>query len=158
VRFQVHTPWLIGLFFILAFSSSVHALCVSTYEANLREGPGPKFKITWTVSKYTPLIALSSKGGWIEVEDQDGQKHWLYGQNATDRYSCLSIRYSTAKLRTQPSDKAPLADIRQVDRYTPFKRLDRIEEWYQVEAPWGGEYWVHESTIWRPLKVQKISY
>ncbi|MEK6553854.1 MAG: SH3 domain-containing protein [Bdellovibrionota bacterium] len=144
--------------FISGAAFSARALCVSTYEANLREGPGPKYKVTWTVSKYTPLIAISSKNGWIEVEDQDGKKHWLYGQNATDRYNCLSIKTWTAKLREQGSNTAPLADIRQVDKYTPFKRLDRIEEWYQVEAPWGGEYWVHESTIWRPLKVSTISY
>lgn len=148
------------IIFILAVTASLsaHAICVSTYEANLREGPGPNYKVTWTVSKYTPLIAVSSKNGWIEVEDQDGKKHWIYAKNATDRYSCLSIRTSTAKLREQGSNSAPLADLRQVDKYTPFKRLDRIEEWYQVEAPWGGEYWVHESTVWRPLKVSTISY
>lgn len=143
---------------VLIVSFSAHAICVSTYEANLREGPGPKFKISWTVSKYTPLIALRKQGAWIEVEDQDGQKHWLYSQNATDKYSCLSIKAPVAKLREQGSAKAGLSDIRQVDKYTAFKRLDRVEEWYQVEAPWGGEYWVHESNIWRPLKVTSINY
>lgn len=133
------------------------AVCVSVYEANLREGPGPQFKVTWTVSKYTPLIAVSTRRGWVEVEDQDGVKHWVYSQNVTDRFNCLSIRSNTARLREQPSSKAPLAAIRQVDKYTPFKRLDRIDEWYQVEAPWGAEYWVHESNVWRPLKVSTIS-
>ena len=148
--------FLFCLFFLWVFQAA--ALCVSTYEANLREGPGPNFKITWTVSKYTPLIALNSKRGWIEVEDQDGAKHWVFSKNVTDRYNCLSIKTNTARLREQPSNNSPLADIRQVDKFTPFKRLDRIEEWYQVEAPWGREYWIHESTVWRPLKVQTISY
>ena len=143
---------------IMLFTVSAGAVCVSSYEAKLRAGPGPQHKSTWTVSKYTPLIAHSRKGGWVEVEDQDGVKHWVYGQNVTDRFSCLSIRTRTAKLREKPSNSSPLADIRQVDRYTPFKRLDRVDEWYQVEAPWGGEYWVHESTIWRPLTVSRISY
>lgn len=144
----------------IAFTSALtaHAVCVSTYEANLREGPGPKFKISWTVPKYTPLVALKKQGGWIEVEDQDGQKHWLYAQNATDKYSCLSVKVPVAKLREQASGKSGLADVRQVDKYTAFKRIDRIEEWYQVEASWGGQYWIHESNIWRPMKVTNISY
>lgn len=138
--------------------SSAHALCITSNDAKLREGPSTKSKVTWEVSKYTPLITLKRQGRWIQVEDMDGEVHWVHSSSGSEKIRCLGIKTPIAKLRTSGSVQAPLADIRQVDRYTGFKRLDQIEDWHQVQAPWGTEYWVHESNIWKPAKVQNIGF
>jgi SH3-like domain-containing protein len=135
-----------------------HALCVTTTSTNLRSGPGSKNAITWKVPKYTPLIELKKLGSWYEVEDMDGQNHWVYAPNVSRKMVCVSVKVPTAKVRKGPGSQAELADIRQVDRYTPFKRLDVQEEWVEVEASWGETYWIHESTVWRPVKVSRVNF
>jgi SH3-like domain-containing protein len=146
-------------FLVLVFFGKAFAFCVNTQKANLRKGPGPKYPISWVVPKFTPLLEVNRKGSWIEVQDQDGEKHWVYSQNVTKNISCLSIRVASANLRTGPGAAHPLADIKKVDRYTPFKRIDVADNgWYQVEAPWGGRYWLSGGLVWRPLKIRGLSY
>ncbi|OFZ12168.1 MAG: hypothetical protein A2Z20_09090 [Bdellovibrionales bacterium RBG_16_40_8] len=150
---------LIIIFFIIfILSHDVHAICVTSAKTNLRKGPGSQNPISWTVAKYTPLIELRRAGEWIEVEDIDGEIHWVYSRNVTRKMVCVAVKLNTAKLRLTPSAQGELADIRQVDRYTPFKRLDVKESWYQVEASWGESYWLHESAVWRPTKVAKVKF
>jgi SH3-like domain-containing protein len=134
------------------------AFCISANEAKLREGPNSKAKVTWTVGKYTPLLTVKRQGSWVQVEDMDGEVHWVSAASGSEKLSCLSIKSPVAKLRTGASAQSPLADLRQVDRYTGFKKIDRVDDWFQAQAPWGTEYWIHESNVWRPLKVQNIGF
>jgi SH3-like domain-containing protein len=143
---------------ILLSAFKADAFCITAAEAKLREAPNPRAKVTWTVGKYTPLITLKWQGNWVQVEDMDGDTHWVHGSSGREKLQCVAIKSPVAKLRTSAAASAPLADLRQVDRYTGFKRVDRIEEWFQLEAPWGAEYWVHESNVWRPVKVQTIGF
>ncbi len=124
----------------------------------MRSGPGPKHAITWKVEKYTPLIEIKSSGGWIEVEDMDGEHHWIYGSNVTRKLVCVTVRSNTAKLRKSPGQQGEVADIRTVDKYTSFKRIDEQEEWYEVEASWGETYWINSSNVWRPVKVARVNF
>ncbi len=143
---------------ILLFTAELRAFCISANEAKLREGPSSKSKVTWTVGKYTPFVTLKRQGAWVQVEDMDGEVHWVSDSSGSEKLRCLSIKTPVAKLRTLANAQSALADIRQVDRYTGFKNIDRNEDWFQVQAPWGAEYWVHESNIWRPLKIQNIGF
>lgn len=144
-----------SLFFGL---SKANALCVVSAKASLRSGPGAKFPVTWTVGKYMPLAEVKSSGGWIQVEDIDGETHWISAANVSRKMVCLAVKTPVAKLHSGPGIQAELADIRQVDRYTPFKRVDLQDEWSQVEASWGETYWLHESATWRPSRVKKFNF
>lgn len=145
-------------FSAIFFSINSWALCVTTSVANLRGGPGPKHKITWTVPMYTPLVEIRKTAGWYEVEDMDGEIHWVYSANVTRSMVCVSVKVPTAKLRAGPGQQSELADIRQVDRYTPFMRLDVSGEWSQVKASWGETYWIHSDNLWRPVRVSKVEF
>jgi SH3-like domain-containing protein len=144
--------------FSFGFISMAHALCVTSSKTNLRSGPGPSHPVTWTVAKYTPLIEVTRKGNWIEVEDQDGENHWVYRPNVTSKMVCVSVRVPVAKLRKSPGAQGEVAELKQVDKYTPFKRVDAQDEWYEVESSWGETFWVHESTMWRPIRVSKVKF
>lgn len=149
----------IWIFLFLLCPITSFALCVSTSKANLRSGPGPKNKITWTVPKYTPLLRMDKQGSWYKVQDQDGDIHWVYSKNVNTKWKCVSIKTASARLRTGPSAEHSIADIWQVDRYTPFRRIDISDNgWYQVEAPWGGTYWISKNLVWLPMRVRGISY
>ncbi len=143
----------------VGLGSQAFALCVSTEKTNLRAGPGPKNKITWVAPKYTPLLKIGGSGSWYQVQDQDGEKHWVYARNVTSKFTCVAIKVDTANIRTGPSSSSPLGNIQHADRYTPFKRVDIAENgWYQILAPWGGTYWISPNLVWRPVRVTGISY
>src|SRR5690606_37748779 len=149
---------LLAIFTFIGIGFEAHALCVKTAKANLRTGPSSKKPISWTVGKYTPLMEVRRQGSWIEVEDMDGEKHWVHKSVVTNSIVCVSVQVNSARLRKSPGTNAETADIRQVDRYTAFKRIDAQGEWYEVQAGWGEIYWIHESTVWRPVRVTRLSY
>jgi uncharacterized protein YgiM (DUF1202 family) len=151
----------LSILFTISLLASLksQALCVITEKANLRAGPGPNFKLTWTVPKYTPLLEVDKKGSWYEVEDQDGEKHWVYASNVSKKIQCVAVQVGSANLRRGPGPEHGVGDIWKVDKYTPFQRVDISDNgWYQVEAPWGGQYWLSPSLVWRPVRVRGISY
>jgi SH3-like domain-containing protein len=161
VRLKFNPGYFAAFLFLgsaLVAPSTSWALCVTTSSTNLRAGPGPKHPITWKVGKYTPLVEIRKSGNWYEVEDMDGEKHWVYAPNTSRKMVCVAVKVTTARIRKGPGAQAELAELRQVDRYTPFKRLDVQEEWAEVEAPWGETYWMHESTLWRPVKVARVNF
>lgn len=138
---------------------SAFGLCVSSSKANLRSGPGSKNRITWVAPQFTPLVELKKKGSWYHVQDQDGEKHWVYSKNVSKRIRCVAVKVASANLRTGPGARNKLGDIRRVDRYTPFKRIDIADNgWYQVQAIWGGRYWISDKLVWRPVKISRVSY
>lgn len=148
--------WFLSIILLPCLAS---ALCVTSERANLRSGPGPSNKLTWTVPKYTPLLEIRRQGSWFEVEDQDGEKHWVYSQNVSKKTQCVSVAVASANLRQGPSADSGVGDIWKADKYTPFLRLDIAGNgWYQVQAPWGGTYWISNSLVWRPVKIRGISY
>ncbi len=134
------------------------ALCVTKNTAVLRAGPGYKFPVTWRAGRFTPLLELSSSGAWYKVQDMDGITQWVRRRDVTHNIECVSVRVTSAVLRTGPNSTAQLADIREVDRYTPFERLDESGNWYKVQASWGDTYWIREDAVWRPLKIARVSF
>ena len=140
------------------FSQTSYALCVSGWSANLRKGPGTNYPVTWNVSKYTPLVKVGSKGGWYEVRDMDGEKHWVYRSVVTSGFKCLSIKTTRARLRSGPGTNYPTTSYQNAERYDAFRRVEKKGSWYKVEGPFLKTFWVHRSQIWRPIRRIKLSY
>jgi hypothetical protein len=46
--------------------------------SNVREGPGPAFKVLFVIDKGTPLSALSYTGVWVRVKTDDGRAGWMH--------------------------------------------------------------------------------
>ncbi len=46
--------------------------------SNVREGPGPTFKILFVVERGTPLSAVSYNGVWVRVKTDDGRGGWVH--------------------------------------------------------------------------------
>jgi hypothetical protein len=47
-------------------------------KSNVREGPGPAFKVLFVVERGTPLSALSYNGVWVRVRTEDGRAGWVH--------------------------------------------------------------------------------
>ena len=46
--------------------------------SNVREGPGPTFKVGFVVERGTPLSAISYNGVWVRVKTDDGRAGWVH--------------------------------------------------------------------------------
>jgi hypothetical protein len=46
--------------------------------SNVREGPGPSFKILFVVERGTPLSGISYNGVWVRVKTDDGRDGWVH--------------------------------------------------------------------------------
>jgi hypothetical protein len=46
--------------------------------SNVREGPGPAFKVRFVVERGTPLNAVSYNGVWVRVKTDDGRGGWVH--------------------------------------------------------------------------------
>ena len=47
-------------------------------KGNLREGPGPDFKVVATVDEGTQLTGYFTKGPWLRVEGAGGKSGWIH--------------------------------------------------------------------------------
>lgn len=45
---------------------------------NVREGPGPTFKVLFVVERGTPLSGISYNGVWVRVKTDDGRAGWVH--------------------------------------------------------------------------------
>ncbi len=147
---------LFALLFIF-ISANAQALCVTTDRANLRKGPGTNFKITWTVGKFMPLKKISRQGNWYKVQDVDNDTHWIQTSAASDNISCVVVKSKTAVLRQGSSVSAIPAEYTIVDRYTPFKKLDRNGEYIQVANEFES-FWIKDSAVWYPVNKMSLTF
>ncbi len=105
-----------------------------------------------------PLVELDKKGSWIKVSDLDGVTHWAPAAALTNRFQCLAIKVNQATLRIGPGYDQPPAELPSVGKYAAFKRIEFDPPWYLVEDEDRDVFWVHEKQVWKPLKVQSLTY
>lgn len=145
--------------FGMAFVIPAQGLCVKSNDANLRSGPSSKSGITWVASKHMPLLEVGRKGSWYKVKDVDGKVHWVFSRLVSGSAQCLVVKAGKANLRTGPGTQFPVADYPTANRYFAFEKLDSSNGWYKIRSASGrGPFWIHESLVWRALKVQSISF
>ena len=141
--------------------STAHAdpVCVVSTKAILRKGPGAKFPMSWTVTQNMPLMRVGpEKKGWLQVQDLDGETHWVSKRDVSSRYICTVVKSKSARLRKGPGTEHPIAELNSVDRYTPFRKIDRDGAWLLVQDEYRARYWVHETNVWLPSVRAKIRF
>lgn len=128
-------------------------ICVTGSEANLRVGPGKKYRISWEVKRYMPLVRVSRKGGWIKVRDVDGDIHWIIQTLVSRNVRCVTVKNARARIRTKPSTKSKT--WRTVEKYTSFKLLGLTKDWVKVEIlikrrkkTFKRTGWIFRKLIW----------
>ena len=46
--------------------------------SNVRNGPGARFKVLFTVPPLTPLVGLAYEGQWVRIRDDQGRGGWIF--------------------------------------------------------------------------------
>lgn len=146
--------------FIILFS--LHAVaepvCITSARAKLHSGPGKNYPVSWLVGQHMPLLRIAKKGSWSQVKDLDGEVHWVSTSAISTNISCAVVKTKTAKLLKGPGSQFPPAEYASVEKYTPFRKVDRDGEWLQVRDEYQGEYWINESNLWMPVVRSKIAF
>ncbi len=146
-----------GALLCLFSSARAESVCAKGY-ITLRKGPSADQPVSWRAAKYMPFVKSDYKGSWSKLEDLDGEVHWAKTSELTSKFRCIVVKTNVATLRQQPNPASPLAELRSVDRYTPFKRLENDRDWLQIEDESGRKAWIHESQVWKPVTIQSISF
>ena len=154
MKFRV---WLIFLFFFMGLPAA-NAVCVKVGLANLRTGPGSKYKISWAVGRYMPFKKIGKKGNWYKVSDLDGQTHWVFRTLVTNKLKCLAVRKNYARLKKGPSSSSRDAEFKFASKYSPFLYTEQKRGWYRVQDNFGNKGWLHSSKVWRPIRSITLSY
>ncbi len=135
------------IFSSLIFYNYVHALCIKAPDANLRSGPGTKYKKTWWVYKNMPFQKISKKGNWYKVKDVDGDIHWVFENLVTEKTKCAVVKVNKANVRCGPSEKSTA--FGRAQKYDSYKVLRRKGRWIKVES---NEYrytgWIFRNLLW----------
>jgi len=74
--------------------------------ANLREGPGMKYKVAGKVTKGTSLTILEEKGEWYHVRMESGKEAWI---SKTATSEGVKVRPTSGSSPSPPSSPTPSA-------------------------------------------------
>lgn len=147
-----------AIIFLMNHATAASPVCVTASKVTMRAEPNAKAPVTWVVTKNMPLMRLIRKGSWTQVEDVDGEKHWLPSNSVSGRVPCAVVKVKVAKLRRAPSLTAPLAEMTIADKYTPFRRVGGEGEFIEVLDEYNERYWISDRAIWYPVKKMEITF
>ncbi len=133
---------------LLGMIGHASALCVTSPQANLRQGPGTHYKKTWEVYQYMPLKKIGQRGNWLHVRDLDGDRHWVHKRLVSSKVHCAVVKSSRANVRTGPGTRYRQAAWSPIDSYYSFKTIGRSGRWLQVRDEVGNTGWIARSLLW----------
>jgi SH3-like domain-containing protein len=133
-------------------------VCVISEKANLRKAPSGDAPISWVVAQFMPLNKIGQKGIWAQVQDLDGETHWVASSTISSRINCVVVKTKTAPLRQAANLRSPAAEIGFADRYTPFKKIDRDGGWIQLQDEYKSKFWVYETNVWIPVIRARVTF
>lgn len=129
-------------------AATASAACVKVPEANLRQGPGTDNEKSWEVFKYMPLKKVGQKGSWYQVEDVDGDRHWIYSRLLSNSMRCAVVKVDEANVRTGPGTHYEKSPLSPVEKYYSFKVIKTQGSWVKVEDEVFNEGWVYKPLLW----------
>jgi SH3-like domain-containing protein len=143
----------------LTVTAVAHAQAVCSRSAvSLHKAPSASSPVSWKVPKNMPFLRMERKGGWVKVQDLEGETHWARSSDLTSKIRCVVVKTAVAALHKDPSPNSPATDFKTLDRYTPLKRVADQSEWLRVEDEAGHLAWIHESQVWKPVMVNAFSF
>ena len=144
---------IIVLLISLLFSiSSAFAKMVSVVgdNVNLRSGPGTKYSVKWKYGSGFPLKVLEERGGWLKVEDFEGDSGWLYekltSQNGHMIVKVHKNQNTKINIRSGPGTKYKI--VGKAYYGVVFKTIKQQNGWAQVKHDSGLEGWIKRSLLW----------
>jgi SH3-like domain-containing protein len=143
----------IALLILLLFSTSMalaKMVSVVGENVNLRSGPGTKYSVKWKYGSGFPLKVLEEKGGWLKVEDFEGDSGWLY-QKLTSRNGHMIVKVNKNQNKKVNIRSGPSTEYKIVGKAyygVVFKTIKQQNGWAHVKHDSGLEGWIKRSLLW----------
>lgn len=118
---------------------------VSTSEANIRTGPGLRYRIKWILKrKHMPVEIVSEFEQWRKVRDIEGAEGWVHRSQLSSKRTAMVIG-ETQIMREKPSkDSAPVARI----ETTLFGQVERCKKSHCLLVVKGYRGWLNRNNLW----------
>ena len=139
------------LIFTLVFTLAAVPAFAAEYRSvnkdgvNIRSGPDTKSEVLWEVFKAFPLKVIKRQGKWVQAEDFEGDKGWIYSPLLSKKKTVI-VKVKTANMRVGPSTNYEIiASVKYGVVFSPGK-IDN--EWVKVSHEDGTSGWIHSKLIW----------
>lgn len=144
----------IKIFFLLfsLTTTSVYAEMgtVNGDHVNLRKGPGTNYGAEWKFSKGYPVKIIKKQGDWVNIEDFEGEKGWLYSPLLSKTPQVIvkinKARKNKVDIRKTPSTTAEI--IGQAYHGVVFRKKRESNGWVKVEHEGGLHGWIKKEYLW----------
>ena len=137
--------YIIGLMAFLSISVWAEMLCITTRKANVREGPGIEYDISWEDWRNVPVEIVTNAGNWYHVMDYAGDEGYLHRSVLSGR-ECVIVKTRKANIRSGPGLNYEPEWI--VDNGYPFLVSDYRGDWLRVDGTGNVSGWIHKSIVW----------
>lgn len=145
---KIMAAWAMIFLMVSIIPLTSYALCVNIPLANLRSGPGKKYRVVWQVYQYMPLDKISSSGNWYRVKDIDGYTEYVYKPLVDSRYRCAAVWSKTANIRTGPGIFYPKKFSGNAAKYDSFRVLKIKGSWVKVRSDYDQTGWISRGLLW----------
>jgi len=112
---------------------------------NIRAGAGTNHEILWEVFKDFPLKVLKRKGDWLQVQDFEGDKGWVF-KNLVSKDKRVIVKVNTANMRVGPGKSYEL--VATVKYGVVFTPVERDGDWLKVKHEDGTTGWIFKKLLW----------
>lgn len=142
--------WRLGAAFVLLCASpgGAEIMCLSTRQANVREGAALEFPVAWVAERHTPFEVLGWEDDWANVKDIDGYTGWTH-KSVLSSGPCAIIAGKRANVRSGPGLEHEV--LWDVEHGYPFRVLQSQGDWIQVSDDGKVEGWVFVRLLWGDL-------
>ncbi|MCA1765618.1 MAG: SH3 domain-containing protein [Desulfobulbaceae bacterium] len=136
------------LFFFLSTFATAEAISLVSVDGenvNMRSGPGSNYSVLWELGRGFPLKVLDRKGGWVKVEDFEGDSGWIYGKLVA-KNPHLIVKKRRVNVRSGPGRNYRL--VGKANYGVVFKTIKTSDGWVQVKHENGLTGWVRRDLLW----------
>ncbi|QTA83655.1 DUF1058 [Desulfonema limicola] len=140
--------WSLPLFIlVIIYSSTAFAerMSINVPMANVRSGPGTKYKVLWKLEKYHPLQIMKKSGSWYYFRDYEGDNGWIFKGILGKEASVIAIK-NKCNVRSGPGTNFDI--VFTVEKGVPLKIIERKNEWIHVSHSDGDKGWIHQMLVW----------
>lgn len=131
---------------LLAPAWAQELVSVRNPNVNLRAAPNLQADVLWKLAQGFPLRVLESRGGWLRVQDFEGDEGWI-ARSVTTGTPHHIVKGTTVNLRAGPGTQH--AVVGTVTYGDLLRTTRRRGDWVQVQHPNGrGTAWIASSLIW----------
>lgn len=130
---------------IFATAEAISLVSVDGDNVNMRSGPGSNYSVLWELGRGFPLKVLGRKGGWVKVEDFEGDSGWIYGKLVA-KNPHLIVKKKRINVRSGPGRNYRL--VGKANYGVVFKTIKSAKGWVNVEHENGLTGWVKRDLLW----------